>query len=159
MTTVTEKEFETVEREETKYKCEQCGAVVEEDSIHTQLVGVGDRHLLKDEPHTEKQHVCEQCQPLHAKLEQQSRHERAIEVGRAIGRGFTGIFTMASFLLGGLTMAIVGMSYVEESVNVWEQFVVSSVFGFGITFLSALFFTLLVRHFASDRWYDTEDNQ
>lgn len=75
MTKVTQKEFETVEKEVEKYECEFCGAIRSEDEINTQMVFVGDRlgpFLADDVAAAEKSHVCEDCSGARQKVKRES---------------------------------------------------------------------------------------
>mgnify|MGYP006948679898 FL=1 len=73
MTKTVERDYETVEKEVTKYKCdvEGCENIVEEDEINTAFFVRGDEHKARPYPEDifERRHVCEACSGLRTALQ------------------------------------------------------------------------------------------
>jgi len=73
MTEVTVTDYETVEKQETKYKCDHCGVVVPADDTVT--VGLYDSSRINSATRYETKHLCDDCTDVRKAL--QVREQRA----------------------------------------------------------------------------------
>lgn len=74
MTKKTVTQYNTVEEEVTRFECDHCQALVSEEDVNTRRLYPGDASdQLLDE--AEVDHICEECQPVQARVEVQGRLE------------------------------------------------------------------------------------
>lgn len=145
MTKTVEKDYETVEKEVTKYKCdaEGCENIVEEDEVNTAFFVKGDEHKTRPYPEDifERRHVCEDCSGLRDALQIREDKKSKTEYFREwwSDTKIWILLVLPSFLFGMTTMFFTYESHLSVEDPVWAlDFFFSLVIQAGIVILATL---------------------
>jgi hypothetical protein len=147
MTKTVEKDYETVEKEVTKYKCdaEGCENIVEEDEINTAFFVKGDEHKARPYPEDifERRHVCEACSGLRTALQIREDKKSKTEYFREwwSDTKIWLLLVLPSFLIGMTTMFFAYDSHLSTEDPIWAlDLLMSFIFQAGL----GLFATFIV---------------
>lgn len=108
MAKITEKDYETVEKTVTKYKCDHCGVVTDEDIFFTVVVTKRKRGIITDDDVIEAFDHCEDCVGLPPKKKINHHTKKRVGLRGNLLNDKTDDFkviTSTPFFIGGLLVA------------------------------------------------------